>query len=160
VKGSAKAATPGAALDGFIDKYSPEIARQARAAFAKMRRLLPAATVLVYDNYNALAIGFGPGERTSDIVFSLVLYPRWVSLFFAKGVGLPDPHRRLKGSGSVVRHIVLETTDVLDDPQVRALMQHALERAGTNLDVGQPGPIVIKSVSAKQRARRPGATKD
>jgi hypothetical protein len=159
-KASAKAATPRAALDGFIDKYSPDVARRARAAFAKLRKRLPAASVLVYDNYNALAIGFGPGERTSDVVFSLALYPRWVSLFFAKGVGLPDPQRRLKGSGSVVRHIVLETTDVLDDPQVRTLMEHALERAGTKLDNGRPGPIIIKSVSAKQRPRRPAATTD
>ena len=53
--------------------------------------------MLVYDNYNALAIGFGPSEKTSKIVFSLALYPRWVSLFFAKGKGLPDPREAAAG---------------------------------------------------------------
>lgn len=149
------AATPREQLDAFVDKYSAEVAKQGRTAFAKMRKLLPAATVLVYDNYNALAIGFGPGEQTSKIVFSIALYPRWVSLFFAKGVGLPDPHRLLKGSGSTVRHIVLETPDRLDDPRVQELMRGALDRAGTNLDEGPPGPIIIKSVSTRQRPRRP-----
>ena len=150
-----KRATARAQLDACIDKYSPAVARQARAAFALLRRRLPAATVLVYDNYNALAIGFGPDERTSAIVFSLTLYPRWVSLFFAKGAGLPDPHRRLQGSGSTVRHVVLDTNDVLDDPQVKALMREALERAGVTLQGKARGEIIIKSIAAKQRPRRP-----
>jgi hypothetical protein len=147
--------TAKAQLDGFIAKYSPEVAKLGQAAIARMRKLLPAAQVLVYDNYNALAVGFGPSDRPAEIVFSIAFYPRWVSLFFAKGVGLPDPHRRLKGSGSVVRHVVLTEIAVLDDPQIRTLMQHALDRSGTSLQAGKRGAVVIKSISARQRPRRP-----
>ena len=87
-------------LDRFLAKYSPDIAALARAALAKMRARLPGAVEMVYDNYNALVIGFGPNERASDAIFSIVLYPRWVSLFFLQGAGLPDPRRLLKGSGT------------------------------------------------------------
>ena len=146
--------TPQAQLDGFIDKYSPDVAKLGRAAIARMRKFLPAAQVLVYDNYNALAVGFGPTDSATDIVFSIAFYPRWVSLFFAKGVGLPDPHQRLKGSGNVVRHVVLTELSVLDDPQIRELMQQALARSGASLQTGKRGPIVIKSISARQRPRR------
>ncbi|HEV8331397.1 MAG TPA: DUF1801 domain-containing protein [Steroidobacteraceae bacterium] len=146
-----------AQLDAFIAKFSPDVAQLGRAAIARMCGLLPAAQVLVYDNYNALAVGFGPSERTSEIVFSIAMYPRWVSLFFAKGVGLPDPHKRLSGSGNVVRHIVLTQVEVLDDPQIRELMQLALTRAGGSLQKGKAGAIVIKSISARQRPRRPAA---
>jgi hypothetical protein len=142
-------------LDGFIAKYAPDIAKLGSAAIARMRKTLPAAQVLVYDNYNALAVGFGPNERTSEIVFSIAMYPRWVSLFFAKGVGLPDPHKRLQGSGNVVRHVVLTDIAVLDDPQIRELMQQALARSGASLQAGKRGAIVIKSISARQRPRRP-----
>jgi len=69
-----------------------------------MRKKFPRAEVMVYYNY-ALAIGFGPSERASDAVFSIVLYPRWVNLFFLQGAGLPDPHKLLKGSGKLVRSI-------------------------------------------------------
>ena len=148
-------ATPQAQLDGFIANYSPEVAKLGRAAIARMRKLLPAAHLLVYDNYNALAVGFGPSERTSQIVFSIAMFPRWVSLFFAKGASLPDPHRRLSGSGNVVRHVVLTELEVLDDPQIRELMQEALARAGVSLQAGKRGAIVIKSISARQRPRRP-----
>ena len=141
-------------LDGFIAKYSPEVAKLASAAIARMRKMLPAAQLLVYDNYNALAVGFGPSERSSDIVFSIAVYPRWVSLFFAKGAGLADPHKRLQGSGNVFRHVVLTELAVLDDPQIRELMQQALTRSGASLQTGKRGTIVIKSISARQRPRR------
>ena len=146
--------TPQAQLDRFIDKFSPDVAKLGRAAIARMRKFLPAVQVLVYDNYNSLAVGFGPTDRSTDIVFSIAFYPRWVSLFFAKGVGLPDPHKRLQGSGNVVRHVVLTEISVLDDPQIRELMQQARARSGASLQTGKRGPIVIKSISARQRPRR------
>jgi hypothetical protein len=150
-----KATSPAKQLDGFIAKYSPEVGALARAVLARMRARLPGAIELVYDNYNALAIGFGPTERTSDAIFSVALWPRWVSLFFLQGAGLPDPNGLLKGSGKVARHLVLEDAADLDRPAVQELIACALERARTPLDGTGPGRIVIKSVSARQRPRRP-----
>jgi hypothetical protein len=150
-----KAKSPEKELDGFIAKYSPQIGVLARAALAKMRARLPSAMQLVYDNYNALAIGFSPTERASDAIFSIALWPRWVSLFFLQGAGLPDPNRMLKGSGKVGRHIVLENADDLDKPAVQELIALALDRARVPLDGTGESRLVIKSVSAKQRPRRP-----
>ncbi len=142
-------------LAAFIAKYTPEIAALAQAALAKMRVRLPGAVELVYDNYNALAIGFGPTERTSEAIFSIALFPRWVSLFFMRGADLPDPQKLLKGSGKIARHIVLESAADLDKSAVKALMKSALDRAAKPLDSAAPNRIVIKSISAKQRPRRP-----
>jgi hypothetical protein len=148
-----KAKSPETQLDQFLAKYTAEIAAQARAVLRKMRAQLPGAVELVYDNYNALVVGFGPTERVSDAIFSIALYPRWINLFFLHGVGLPDPKRLLKGNGKVVRHVVLKDAKDLDDPAVRELMACALDRSKTPLT--GPGWMVIKSVSAKQRPRRP-----
>src|SRR5579863_1296297 len=52
-------------LASFIAKFSPEIGALARSILAAMRERYPTAIQLVYDNYNALAIGFGPSERAS-----------------------------------------------------------------------------------------------
>ncbi|HEX2078398.1 MAG TPA: DUF1801 domain-containing protein [Longimicrobium sp.] len=146
---------PEARLEAWIARYSPEVAGVARAVLAKMRERLPGAVQMVYDNYNALAITFGPGERASEAVFSVALYPRRVSLFFLHGAGLPDPQQRLQGSGNQVRSVVLRGADDLDDPALRALMDAALRRAPRPIDPAHPGRIVIKSVSARQRPRRP-----
>jgi hypothetical protein len=56
-----------ATIRRLIRAYSHEVAAAARKAFASLRKRLPAADILVYDNYNALAIGFGPNERASDV---------------------------------------------------------------------------------------------
>jgi len=149
--------SPEEQLDSFLARYTPAIAAEARAVLAKMRSLLPGAIELVYDNYNALAIGFGSTERTSDAVFSVAIFPRWVSLFFLHGANLPDPKHLLKGSGKAARHIVLYGPETLDLPEVYALMVHALKRASPPLDPRRPSRVVIKSVSVKQRPRRPKA---
>src|SRR5260370_2890012 len=129
--------------------YSPEIRGVATAALRKMRERLPGAIELVYDNYNALVIAFGPTERAGDAMFSIALYPRWVTLFFLGGAKLHDPRKILKGSGKIVRHIVLRSADDLDAPAVRALMTQAL-----NGRTFEERRLVIKSVSKKQRPRR------
>jgi hypothetical protein len=147
--------SPEEQLDAFITKYSSPIAAQARTVLAKMRAFLPGAIELVYDNYNALAIGFGTTERTSDAVFSIAIFPRWISLFFLHGTSLPDPNHLLKGKGKSARHIVLYGPETLDLPAVQALMVHALKRASPPFDPRRPNRVVIKSVSVKQRPRRP-----
>ena len=141
--------------NAFLDRFSPEVAAVARTTLRKLRKRLPTAIELVYDNYNALAIGFSPTERASDGVLSVALYPRWVSLFFLRGASLADPEGLLRGSGKVVRHIVLEDGSSVDDPGIAALIDAAIAASPRAFPSSGPHRIVIKSVSAKQRPRRP-----
>ena len=142
-------------LDGFIAKFLPEIAAMTQAVVKKMRKRYPSAQVLVYDNYNALAIGFGPSEKAGEAIFSIAVYPKWVSLFFLQAKGVPDPERLLKGSGSVARHVVLSSPGDLEVPAIVAMMEAAVEVAKVPFAEEGKGRLVIKSVSAKQRPRRP-----
>jgi hypothetical protein len=142
-------------LAGFIALYTPEIQRIAKDAAVKLESCLPGANRLVYDNYNALVIGFGPTERTSDAILSLVLYPRWVTLYFLQGAGLPDPDGLLQGSGKVGRHVVLTSAHDLVRPAVRALIRAAVLDSDVPFDKRATGRIIIKSVSSTARPRRP-----
>ena len=94
-------------LDSFLAKFTPEMAKSAKGVLAAMRKRCPGAIELVYDNYNALAIGFATGERVRDVWFSIAVYPNWASIFFFKTLPLKDPEKLLKGSGKTTRHIVL-----------------------------------------------------
>lgn len=151
--------TPGKTLDGFIAKFSPSIAALGREVLRKMRARLPGAFELVYDNYNALGVGFAPGERTGGAIFSIALYPKSVSLFFLQAAKLKDPKKLLKGEGKFARHIVLESAADLDLPGVRALMTEAIRIAKQPIDPNGEGGVVIKSVSKAQRPRRPAGEK-
>jgi hypothetical protein len=142
-------------LAGFMARFTDEVATLAEAILGEMRRLYPTALELVYDNYNALAIGFGPTERASDAVFSIALFPRWVSLFFLQANGLPDPEKILRGKGSVARHVVLPSPATLHEPAVAELMREAVARAKVPFDPRGAHRLIVKSISAKQRPRRP-----
>jgi len=142
-------------LASFVAKYTPEIGMLAGEIRTRMRALYPTALELVYDNYNALAIGYGPTEKSSEAIFSIALFPRWVSLFFLQGAGLPDPEGILKGSGNVAKHVVLPSADALNAPAVRALMGEAVLQAKTPFSEHGEHRLIIKSISAKQRPRRP-----
>src|SRR4051812_22652643 len=112
--------TPEQQLKVFIAAYTPGMAKQIRAARKRMRALFPQGHELVYDNYNALAIGYAATPRASDAMLSIAAYPRWVSLFFLRGAAFADPHGVLQGSGSKVRHIVLDAgMTAFDQPEVR-----------------------------------------
>jgi hypothetical protein len=142
-------------LDGFISRFLPEIEDLTRAVLAKMRARLPGAIEMVYDNYNWLVIGFSPTEKPSDAIFSIVVAPRSVNVCFLQGASLADPRKLLKGSGKVVRHLRIEEAEQLDQPAIEKLIALALKKARVPLEDNGQGQLIIRSISAKQRPRRP-----
>lgn len=119
-----------------------------------MRKLLPTAIELVYDNYNFFVIGYGPTERASDAIFSIAAAANGVGLAFLHGATLPDPKKLLLGSGKQNRFIRLPTIEPLRSPDVLKLIRAAVAQAKTPLPATGGGFTVIKSVSARQRPRR------
>jgi hypothetical protein len=144
-------------FEEFLRKYEPDIAAKAKKSLAKLRTLIPNAIEMVYDNYNALVVGFCPGLRPSEAILSIAVMPQWVSLCFLQGAKLPDPDKRLQGSGNVARHIKMKAgAIVLDEPPVRTLIQQALVHAKVPIPADQKRQFIIRSISSKQRPRRPG----
>jgi hypothetical protein len=151
---AAAATSPAKQLAGFIAKYDPSVAKLARATRAAMRKRLPTALELVYDNYQFLAIGYSATERASDCLVSLAVSPKGVALSFYYGATLPDPKGILLGSGNQNRFVRLDSAATLAVPAVEALIRAAIAQAKTPLPRTGRGTTIIKSVSAKQRPRR------
>ncbi|HUI09299.1 MAG TPA: hypothetical protein VL221_03170 [Bacteroidota bacterium] len=147
--------SPARQVAGFIAKFDPRIARLLTSSRRSLRRKFPTAVELVYDNYNALAMGLGPNERTSEVFVSLAGFARGVCLYFTQGKKLPDPHRILEGNGNQGRFVRLERTSQLDEPPVEQLLRAAARSGKTPLPRTGKGYTVVKSISAKQRPRRP-----
>jgi hypothetical protein len=148
-----KPPSPAEQLAGFLARFSPEVAALAKRARAKIRMRLPRAIEMVYDNFNALVIGYSPTEHPSDAIVSIAVYPRWVNVFFLHGVHLHDSHGVLKGNGSQVRYVRLDAgAAVLDTPAVRALLSEAI--AFADAPFAGRGRLVIRAISKKQRPRR------
>lgn len=142
-------------LDSFLKKYSPELEKLGRSAISHLRKRLPGAFCLVYDNYNALAVGFGPTAKPSALPISIAFYPRWATLFFMFGAALDDPDRLLEGKGARIRSVRLDGLGMLKSAAIDRLIAEAVLQAGWTLDPDSRGELVIKSVSERQRPRRP-----
>jgi len=144
-------------LQAFIDKFEPKHQVLIRDVRKALRKRMPAANELVWDNYNFFVIGYSPTERPSDTIVSIAAAANGVGLSFYRGATLPDPHKILLGSGVQNRFIRLESAEVLTRPEVEALIAAAIAQNRVPLPASGRGKLVIQSVSAKQRPRRKAA---
>ena len=144
-------------IAGFIDRYSPAIQTQLRAARKTLRALFPRGFELVFDNYNALVFGISPTDKTTGSFVSIAAYPKWITLFFLHGAGLDDPDGLLEGGGKQVRGIRLATAADLDKPAVRALIDAAAAAHAASFATAPAMSTIVRMVVAKQRPRRPAS---
>lgn len=141
-------------LAGFIEKFEPELQTVIVQTRKALRKRLPSANEIVYDNYNFFVIGYSPTERPSDAILSIAAAANGVGLCFIHGAKLPDPHKLLTGSGKQTRFIRVPSAKVIGRPEVDALIAAACEQANAPLSPGGRGALIIRSISAKQRPRR------
>ena len=141
-------------VDMFIDKFAPDVAARIRDCRSELRRQLPGAFELVYDNYNFFVIGFCSSARPSDCIVSLVASAKGVALSFYRGADVADPDGLLQGEGKQNRFVRLADAEALRVPAVRTLI---LTAAGLGpLHAPGPGVTIVRSISARQRPRRRG----
>lgn len=145
---------PEAALRAFVAKFDGPRQRLIAELRAALRRRYPAAHELVWDNYNFFVIGYSPTARPSDAPLSIAAASGGVSLCFVRGATLPDPTGLLSGAGKQTRFLRVADAADLDRPAVEALLAVAVAGAAGAMRDGPPGPLVVRSVSAKQRPRR------
>ncbi len=148
------AAAPEQQIEAFIDKFDARNAALIRSVRKAMRKRLPTANELVYDNYNFFVIGYCSTERPSDCILSIAAAANGVGISFYYGVTLPDPHKLLQGSGSQNRFLRIESAATLALPEVEELIAAAVAQGQTPLPLTGKGKLIIRSISAKQRPRR------
>lgn len=153
-------------MEGFVDKTAEEQLKTfilkfdaknhvfIRAVRRALKKRLPTANELVYDNYNFLVIGYCSTERASDTILSLAADANGIGLHFYHGARLPDPHKVLLGSGVQNRFVRLESAETLSRPEIEALIAAAVTQTKTPLPPSGNGKLVIRSISPKQRPRR------
>jgi hypothetical protein len=138
----------------FLSRYDAKV----RDLMLGVRRIvlkeIPSVSETVNDVSYAVTVGFTFSGRFKEAFCYVVVYSSYVNLGFVQGAQLPDPDRRLKGTGKLNRHLRIETLAGLDDPEILRLIRRAADRA----EVGG-GPLALKpTVVVKESAvRRRGA---
>jgi hypothetical protein len=115
---------------------------------------VPMSYELIYDNYNALAIGYSVSERVGDVFCSIAVYSKYVNLGLNRGAEIPDPESRFAGSGKLYRYLTVRSREDFPHDYVKRLLKRAyknsLARIGQTRQA-RAGITITKSVSPAKR---------
>ncbi len=120
-----------------------------------LRKRLPTAREVVYEYQDFFVISYSPNEHGYDGVFAIRADANGVRLYLNRGKGLPDPEKLLQGYGTQARWIRMEGASTFVRPAVVCLIEEAIARNRVPFAHTGRGPVIIRSVSAKKRQRRP-----
>ncbi|MCK6460154.1 MAG: hypothetical protein L6Q95_09705 [Planctomycetes bacterium] len=150
-----------AQLRGLVAKFAPVHQRLVGEARRWLRKRLPTAHEVVYEYRDCFVISCSPNERGYEAVLAIRASADGVRLYFNRGKGLPDPAKLLRGAGAQTRWIPLKGASTLARPEVASLVDEVIARNRVPFARTGRGPVVIRSVSARQRRRRrPAAAAD
>ena len=107
-----------------------------RALRALAFELHPGLVEVARPGDRAVSWGWGPKKMSEAYAYALP-YTGHVNLGFYRGAFLPDPARRLKGTGASLRHVSLKSVDEVADPAVRSLLVAACEERRVTLGLPQ-----------------------
>jgi len=118
--------------------------------------LYPDCNELIYDNYNALAFGWGLSDKLGDVFCSVAVYGKGVNIGFNRGSEIPDVKKMLLGNGSLFRFIRADKEADFPKVYVKKLLKYAHTNAKVRMQEkgGKhilKGTTIVKSISPKKR---------
>lgn len=123
--------------------------------------LYPKSNEIIYDNYNAVAFGWTPTEKTGHVFCSVAVGRSSYNVHFGfyHGSLLSDPKKMLLGNGNQYRYILVEDVSKFPKAYVKKLMKEAFENS-LNKIKSDPrklkkkpveGATIVKSISPVKR---------
>lgn len=120
--------------------------------------LCPKANELIYDNYNALSLGWSVTDKVGHNICSVVIYRanQNVHFGFYWGNQLSDPDKILLGDGKQYRYILVTDKKKFPKAYIKKLVNEAYVNAFTKVKDQKQiihGQTILKSISEKKRDR-------
>ncbi|GGB20949.1 hypothetical protein [Mucilaginibacter rubeus] len=122
--------------------------------------LYPQANELIYDNYNALAVGWSPTEKMSHIFCSFALYRggNYDTHFgFYWGSELSDPHKILIGEGKQYRYLLVNDIEAFPQQEIKKLVDEAWQNSLAKVKDAKQlihSKTIVKMVSDNKREKK------
>jgi len=105
--------------------------------FKDMREFIleihPDSNELLYHTH-ALTTVFSISDKLSDAFCMLPIYTNHLNLGFNKGTLINDPHKLLKGTGNLIRHIPMDAAKDYRNKKVKDLIKTAVDFAIKDMD--------------------------
>lgn len=139
------------AIQQLISKHATAHQRLVKGVRRWLRKRLPSANEIVYEYNGFFVISYSPNENGYDGVLTLRASEKEVKLYFNFAQRLPDPEKRLKGSGKQAKSITLDRLKELSEPSVANLIEAAIDNHPTPFKASSEGRILIKQTAAAKK---------
>src|SRR5882757_1210033 len=139
-------------LLSFLQPFPAEIQEQALWLRDFIWDLYPGCNELIYDNYNALALGWSPTDRLGHTFCSIALGRGSHNIHFGFywGTEIADPKGLLLGNGNQYRYVLVKSTTDFPKPYIKKLMKEAYLNSLAKIkdkDQRMSGATITKTVS-------------
>ena len=126
--------------------------------------LYPDSNELIYDNYNAVAVGWSPTDKVGHTFCSIAVgrTSKNIHFGFYWGNEISDPEKKLLGQGIQYRYILVKKMSEFPKTYIKKLLKDAYANSMAKVkDKKQvmQGNTITKSISAKKRDLKKKAIK-
>jgi hypothetical protein len=141
----------------FLSNFPPEVQEKVLWLRDFVWDRYPQANELIYDNYNALAIGWSVTEKLGQTFCSIAAYRAKnhnIHFGFYWGAELSDPQKMLLGNGKQYRYIQVDNLVAFPETYIKQLITEGYDNALHKVkDAKQTvqGNTFIKSVVDNKR---------
>jgi len=148
----------------FLRMFPSEVRERALWLRDFIWDLYPQANELIYDNYNALAVGWSPTEKMGHIFCSFAVYRVNYNTHFGFywGSELHAPQKLLIGEGKQYRYLLVSDITAFPQQEVKKLVDEAWQNSLAKVkDPKQltQGKTIVKMVSDNKREKKLKAPK-
>jgi len=148
----------------FLKPFPADIQERALWLRAFVRDLYPDSNELIYDNYNALAVGWSPTDRVGHTFCSIAVgrSSHNVHFGFYWGSQIADPKKILLGAGNQYRYILVKSKEEFPKAYIKKLVKEAYSNSLAKVkDKRQlmQGATITKSISRVKRSSKAVSTK-
>ena len=140
----------------FIKPFGKEIVDKVLWLRSFIWDQYPQTNELIYDNYNAVAIGWSPTDRVGHTFCSIAVgrSSKNIHFGFYWGSEISDPKKVLIGEGNQYRYILVKKLEDFPKEYIMTLMKDAYDNSMSKIGdkaILVHGLTITKSVSDKKR---------
>lgn len=110
-------------VDEFLAPHTPEVRALAEQTRTLVKSAMPGAVETVRPGRNSITYDMGGGM--ADWICYIAPFKSYINLGFFRGTELPDPQGLLEGTGKLLRHVKIRTSDDVQRPSLRDLIAAA-----------------------------------
>ena len=108
-------------FDEILAESSSQVQRLATRTRALIRAVMPDVVEVPWTRQRVVGYGVGPRKMSEHFCY-IAFHKNHVNLGFNYGSELPDPEGLLQGSGKLLRHVKINSSEDLSNPAVRRLL--------------------------------------